>query len=209
MVFLSGSKTPNKELMRKRQIDFFFKELDKTLDRKAEIILLGASAGSLMGHIRPSFDIDFEIRLRGKSKKDKKTVEEKILKTAQKARVAVNFSENVDHWSMVSYLDYRKTALPYKKIGKLNVKLIAPAYWTIGKMARYYALDAKDIAAIIRRKELKPRPLVKLWRRALNSSDLSLELGQFKKHALHFLKTYGRNLWGKNFNYPLYEKQFQ
>ena len=190
--------------MRKRQIDFFFTELDKTLGRKAEVILLGASAGSLMGHIRPSFDIDFEIRLNGKSRQNKKVVEEKILETARKARIAVNFSENVGHWSMVSYLNYRKTALPYKKFGKLNVKLIAPAYWTIGKMARYYALDAKDIAAIIRKKKLKPGPLVRLWKRALQSSDLSLELGQFKKHASHFLKAYGRKLWGRNFNHQLY-----
>ncbi len=184
--------------MHKRQIDLFFRELDKALRKKAEIILLGASAGSLMGHIRPSFDIDFEIRL-NKTTRNKKGVEEAILRTARKVGVAVNFSENVDHGSMVSYLDYRKTALPYKKFGRLNVKLIAPSYWTIGKMARYYALDAKDMAAIIKKKKLKLQPLIRLWKRALDQSDLSLELGQFKKHAAHFLKTYGPRLWGKNY----------
>ena len=195
---------PDRGVMQKRQIDLFFRELDKALGKKAEIILLGASAGSLMGHIRPSFDIDFEIRFGKSHRSGPKTVEEKILQTARKAKVAVNFSENVDHCSMISYLDYRKTALPYKKFGKLNVKLIAPAYWTIGKMARYYALDAKDIAAIIKRKKLKPGPLVRLWKRALQSSDLSLELGQFRKHAAHFLKTYGRKLWGKKFSHESY-----
>lgn len=184
--------------MQKRQIDLFFRELDKALNLKGEIILLGASAGSLMGHIRPSFDIDFEIRMSGKVK-NKREFEEKIMEASRKARVAVNFSEDVGHWSMISYLDYRKKALPYKKFGKLNVKLIAPEYWTIGKMARYYSLDEKDVAAIIRKKKLKPGPVVKLWKRALDSSDLSLELGQFKKHAEHFLKNYGRKLWGKNF----------
>ncbi|MSR78151.1 MAG: hypothetical protein EXS63_08030 [Candidatus Omnitrophica bacterium] len=192
--------------MRKRQIDLFFRELDKALGQKAEIILLGASAGSLMGHIRPSFDIDFEIRL-APPKVRKKNIEEEILKTARKAGVAVNFSENVDHWSMISYLDYRKTAIPYKKFGRLNVKLIAPEYWTIGKMARYYALDAKDIAAIIKRKKLRPASLVRLWNRALKSSDLSLELGQFKTHACHFLKNYGRRLWGKKFHHEFYAKR--
>jgi len=186
-------------IVRKRQIDLFFRELDKALGLKAEIILLGASAGSLMGHIRPSFDIDFEIRLSGR-KPDKAKVDKTILDTARKAGVAVNYSENVDHWSMVSYLDYRKTAESYKQFGRLNVKLIAPAYWTIGKMARYYALDIKDIAAIIRKKKLQPKPLVKLWKLAMDQSDLSLELGQFKKHALHFLKMYGKRLWGKGFD---------
>ena len=116
---------PGKGLMRKRQIDLFFRELDRALETKAEIILLGASAGSLMGHIRPSFDIDFEIRL-GR-RRNKKTTEGMIMQTARKTGVAVNFSENVDHWSMISYLEYRRTAVPYKKFGKLNVKLIAPA----------------------------------------------------------------------------------
>lgn len=192
--------------MRKKQIDFFFRELDTALNQKAGIILLGASAGSLMGHIRPSVDIDFEIRP-AVHVKNKKTFEEKILATARKARVAVNFSEDIGHWSMVDYLDYRKTALPYKQFGKLKVRLIAPAYWTIGKMARYYALDAKDMAAIIRKKKLKPGALVRLWKRALDSSDLSLELGQFRKHAVHFLKNYGRRLWGKRFQYKPYAEK--
>lgn len=194
--------------MQKRQIDLFFRELDKALNRRAFIILLGASAGSLMGHIRPSFDIDFEIRF-GNPKPDRSLVQEKILAAARKAGVAVNFSENVDHWSMVSYLDYRKTALPYKKFGKLEVKLIDPAYWTIGKMARYYPLDIRDVAAVIKRKKIQPGILAALWRKALLSSDLSLELGQFKDHACHFLKTYGRKLWGKNFKSEIFIKQLE
>lgn len=192
--------------MQKRQIDRFFRELDKALDKKAEIILLGASAGKLMGHIRPSFDIDFEIRFKD-PKPNRKIIEEKILQAARKVKVAVNFSEDVDHWSMVSYLDYRRTATAYKKFGKLHVKLIAPAYWTIGKMARYYGLDEKDIAAIIKMKKLRPGPLVRLWKRSLNHSDLSLELGQFKRHAAHFLKSYGRRLWGKHFRHETYIKK--
>ena len=131
------------------------------------------------------------------------------METARKVGVAVNFSENIDHWSMVSYLDYRRTASHYKKFGRLTVKLIAPEYWTIGKMARYYALDASDIAVIIKKKKLKPRALIKLWKRALRSSDLCLELGQFKKHMTHFLKTYGRKLWGKRFRYESFVKDLQ
>lgn len=203
---MPGSRMREKDIMRKRQIDFFFLELSKALSFRADIILLGASAGSLMGHIRPSLDIDFEIRMKGKNK-DKSGLEEKILKTAEKAGVAVNFSEDVSHWSMVSYLDYRRTARPYKKFGKLNVKLIAPEYWTIGKMARYLALDARDVAAIIKKQGIKPGPLVGLWRRALDSSGLCLELGQFKKHAAHFLKSHGRKLWGKGFDLEIYVKR--
>ena len=48
--------------MKRQQIDRFFKVLDAALRRPAEVILIGAGAASLMGHIRPSLDIDFEIR---------------------------------------------------------------------------------------------------------------------------------------------------
>ncbi len=194
--------------MLKRQIDRFFRELDKSLGQRGEIILLGASAGSLMGHIRPSLDIDFEIRL-SQSRTASRDIGETILECARKVGVAVNFSEDVSHWSMISYLDYRQTALPYKQFGKLKVQLIAPAYWTIGKIARYLALDAKDVAAIIRRKKLSPGPLVKLWSRAIQDSGLCLELGQFKKHATHFLKIYGPRLWGKKFDADAYIKQIE
>ncbi len=186
--------------MRKKQIDLFFRELDKALGRRGDIILLGAGAGTLMGHIRPSLDIDFEIRFL-RSRRVKGALDEIILQTAKKTGVAVNFSENVGHWSMVSYLDYRKTALDYKTFGRLTVKIMAPDYWTIGKITRYYALDARDAAAIIRKKKLSPERLVRLWKRALDASDLSPEIGLFKRHAVHFLKTYGKKLWGKSFRY--------
>lgn len=194
------------DLMKKKQIDYFFRELDKELGLKAEVILIGASAGSLMGHIRPSVDIDFEIRC-AKKNINKEQLAQKIQKTAEKASVAAQYSEDVSHWSMISYLDYRKTALPYKKFGKLNVKLIAPEYWTIGKMARYHVMDTDDIATIIKLKKIKPDSLLKVWKRAIDSSDLCLELGHFKKHAIDFLKTRGRKLWGKNFDYRVYEKK--
>lgn len=183
--------------MNKKKIHEFFKRLDISLDQAATVIVVGASAGSLMGHVRPSFDIDFEIRLRRNTPAQKKRLAEIILKTAQETGVAVNFSENIGGWSMISYLDYRKTALPYKKFGKLDVQLVEPAYWTIGKMTRFLELDIQDMVKIIRKKKIKPERVIKVWSQAFRSSDLSLELGQFKDHVLFFLKQYSKKLWGK------------
>ena len=187
--------------MRPRDIHFFFKLLDQSLNRPAQIILLGASAGALMGHIRPSVDIDFEIRL----KKSKKVLHPEALETilqavAKRSRVAVNYSEDVSHWSMISYLDYRRTAVPYKRIGKLAIKIMAPEYWTIGKMARFLDLDIQDMIKIIRIKKLKPQRLLKLWKLALEKSHLSLELGEFRRHVIQFVGTYGKGLWGRGFD---------
>ena len=64
-------------------------------------------------------------------------------------------------------------------------------------MARYLKLDIQDMIKIIRLKKLKPVPLIRLWALAAKSSDLSLELGQFKGHVEDFIKSYAPKLWGK------------
>lgn len=195
--------------MNKRQIDLFFKMLDHELGLKGVVILTGASAGSLMGHVRPSFDIDFEIRLQKKDRRTKMKLESAIDKAAKIVGVACNFSEHMGGWSRIHYLDYRKTAVPYRTIGKLEVKLMAPEYWTIGKMARFLELDIQDMIKIIAKKKLKPEPLIRIWSKAVLSSVLSLELGQFRDHVIYFLKHYGRKLWGPRTDTVQLVRQFQ
>ena len=186
--------------MNQKQIDLFFKILNRELGQKGAVILTGASAGSLMGHIRPSFDIDFEIRLAKKTPAAKTKLQTAIDKAAKTAGVAVNYSENIAGWSRINYLQYRKTALPYKTIGKLRIQLIAPEYWTIGKMARFYELDIQDMVKIIKKKKLKPERLIQVWVKAVRASDLSLELGQFRDHVIYFLKHNARKIWGPKTN---------
>lgn len=185
--------------MKRKTIDLFFTRLDERLGLPAQVILLGASAGSLMGHIRPSLDIDFEIRpLRRASEAQKRRIQQAVLDTSRTIGVAVNFSDDVSHWSMIDYLDYRRTATPYRRFGKLDVKLIAPEYWTIGKMARYLELDIQDMMKIIRIKKIRPQTLLRLWGRASRASGLSTELGQFRGHVEHFVRHCGPRLWGKS-----------
>jgi hypothetical protein len=185
----------------RRRIDAFFRELDRELRQKADVILVGASAGALMGHIRPSVDIDFEIRLSNDHHLyPPADLEAVIKKVSYKIGVAVNFSENISRWSMISFLDYRATAVFYKRFGQLKVKLIAPEYWTIGKMARFLELDIQDMIKIIHKKKLKSGRLLSVWKAALEDSDLCLELGQFRDHVSFFMKKYGKKLWGKAFD---------
>lgn len=187
--------------MKKALIRRFFKELDQELQKPAEVILTGAAAGSLLGVVRPSLDIDFEIRLK-QSRKRKNLFEARdvIQQIARKVGVAVNYSEDIGHWSMINLLDYRKTALSYFKAGQLNVRIIAPEYWTIGKMARFLEVDIRDMVRMIKRKKLKPKKLISLWGRSLRSSPLSLELGSFNRNVIYFIKHYGKKIWGRRFD---------
>jgi len=101
---------------------------------------------------------------------------------------------------MIDYLDYREKAVPYKKIGKINIKLMSPPYWTIGKISRYLEIDINDLIKVIKTKDLNPDTLIDLWRRALKKSPLSLKCGEFRDHIKHFVHAYGKKIWGKNFD---------
>lgn len=186
--------------MRKNLIDLFFKELDREWKRSAQIILTGAAAGALFGHVRPSMDVDFEIHIPKSKNRGTISLEEAIRRVSEKTGVQVNYSEDISHWSMIDFLDYRKKALPYKKMGRLEIKIMSPEYWTIGKMTRYLEIDIQDMVKIIKQRKVRPEVLIKLWIRALISSPLSLSLSQFRDHVNDFLKRYGKKLWGKSFD---------
>lgn len=182
--------------MTPRIIHRFFKLLDRELGRPSKVILTGAACGSLMGHIRPSLDIDFEIRFQARVQPPPVFVESAIRAAAAKVGVAVNYAGDISRWSMVSYLDYRRTALPYRDFGKCEVRLIAPEYWTIGKMTRFLEPDVRDMVRIIKKKKLKADALLKVWSRALRSSELSAEARLFRDHVRTFLKLHAKRIWG-------------
>ena len=185
--------------LNQRLIHLFLNALAHGLNLPSEVILTGASAGFLMGHVRPSLDVDFEIRLKGRrSLKAKAKLEEAVANASKLTGLSAQYSENIGGWSMISYLDYQKSARPYRRFGKLNVKIMAPEYWTIGKMARFFEMDVRDMIQIIRKKKIKPEPLIRLWAKALNSSSLSIELGQFRNHVIYFIRKYGKKIWGSS-----------
>ncbi len=184
--------------MTPRVIHRFFKALDQELGRPSRIILTGAACGSLMGHIRPSLDIDFEIRFLSRPHPSPERVERAVRTAAAQTGVAVNYAGDISRWSMVSYLDYRRTAVPYRVFGRCEVRLIAPEFWTIGKMTRFLEPDIRDMVRIIRSKRLPAAELLKVWSRALRSSELSAETRLFRDHVRTFLKLHAKHIWGKS-----------
>ena len=101
---------------------------------------------------------------------------------------------------MIHLLDYRQSALAYRQIGRLRLKVMEPAHWTIGKMGRFLEVDIRDVIRMTQRKKLKPEKLIGLWGRALHSSPLSMNLGIFGRNVTYFIKHYGKHVWGKDFN---------
>ena len=188
--------------MDKKQIDRFFRAFNQNIkipvaDGKIKIILTGAAAGTILGGNRPSIDIDFEISC---DKEIFKDAENAVRRASDVTGIAVNFSEDIDRWSQITFLDYRKHTIAYKTFGRIAVFILSPAYWSIGKIARYLDPDVDDLVKVLKNNPVEPLELVRLWSRALAKSPRSTASFTFKRHAEHFLRTYGATIWEKGFD---------
>jgi hypothetical protein len=187
--------------MNKKQVDNFFEVLNQEIKGgikgRVRIILTGAIAGMLMGGRRPSIDIDFCIDC---NRKYLKEIEDAIKKTSDITGIAANFSEDIDRWSQITFLDYRRHTMPYKTFGKITVSILSPDYWSIGKIARYLDPDIDDLIKVLKNNSISPLKLAKLWGKALIKSPRSNASFVFKRQAEHFLKTYGKYIWGKGYD---------
>ncbi len=190
--------------MKTSDIDQFFEILAQQLDKSATVILTGGAAALLLGGVRPTKDIDFEVS----TQEPWPDVGNAIHKTEKQTRIPSQFSEDIDRWSMITLLDYRKHTRPYKKFGKLKVLVLEPAYWSIGKMTRYWDSDIVDLRDVFREQGTRPSELITVWKRALKKSPRSEAQFHFQKHVESFLTEHGTTIWGRDFDPAKHLKTF-
>ena len=182
------------------EIERFFKVFAKEIDLPVRVILTGAAAGALLGHVRPSMDIDFCIEPRRRGSTAWMKIEEGVDRTVKLTGIPANYAQDIDRWGQISLLDYRRHTLRYRSFGKVEVRLLDPRYWSIGKLSRYLDPDVQDLVAVLSDRGVSMERLVKVWGEALKRSPPSLARFQFREHAEHFLRTYGRRIWGRGFD---------
>ena len=181
-----------------KMVDDFFNELGKELKYPVKIILTGAMAGAILGCVRPSEDIDFEINLSRDSPAE--NIDNAIQAVSQRLKLPSQYSENIEGWSQIAFLDYREKSLPYKKFGNIDVRVLAPEHWTIGKISRYLPLDQMDVSAVLKKRSISWKNMAAVWGQALKKSPLSDQSREFKNHVTDFLKKEGKKVWGGNFD---------
>lgn len=186
--------------MSPEQIERFFRLLAKELPKPVTVILTGAAAGSLMGHVRPSLDIDFAIFATRSSSTSWRTIEDAVERVGQLTGIRPHYAEDIDRWSSVVLHDYRQRSRLYRRFGRLAVRLLDPATWAIGKLSRYLPQDIDDLVAILSRQRLSAATLVSRWAQALRRSPRSQALTLFRDHVEDFLRTHGTTIWGRSFD---------
>ncbi len=185
--------------MTRAQVDAFFRVLGEQWGEEALVLLTGAAAASIWGHVRPSVDIDFAVRVRKRGRSAWGKLEDAIDRTVRLTGIQANYAEDIDRWGLITLLDYRRHTRPYRRFGPLEVRLLDPAYWSIGKMTRYLDPDVRDMIQVFKRQNVAADQLARLWGRALKRSPRSTALSQFRRQVEHFLRSHGRAVWGREF----------
>lgn len=184
-------------------LDRFFEELARRVPGPVKVILTGGAEALLLGSSRPTADIDFGITLTAPGEGEERAwraVEAAIAEASRAAGVAVQYSTDIDRWSMVAMPNYRRHTRPYQRYGRVTVHLLEPAYWAVPKLARYLDTDRSDLQEVLRTQGVQPQQLARVCGRALRASPRSTALFLFRQHVEDFLKTHGAGIWGDEFD---------
>src|SRR5262245_53403446 len=101
------------------------------------VLLTGRAAGVLQGIERATLDIDFEVSLKSTTASHRSTstwasVQKAIDETGRATAITPQYSEDIDHWSAIA-LPSRRSRL-YRRFGKVEVRILEPGLWAIGKL---------------------------------------------------------------------------
>ena len=181
--------------MNKTQIDRYFKILSGIYPGKCRIIVTGASAGALYGRVRATMDIDFAATAVN-WERFSKAVHETSLRTG----IAAQFSEDIDRWSSITLMDYDKHTYLYRRFGTIEVRLMEPPYWAIGKFSRYLDTDIQDLVKVFKKTGTRWQSVASIAGDALRKSPRSTACFLFRRQMEDFFKRSGRKVWGRSFD---------
>ena len=184
--------------MKIRDVTHFFEELDKRVSFPMTVILTGGAAAALFGKSRATQDIDFEVHFRVRKKESSDAWEEfkrHLNEVAVRTKIIPQYSENIDRWSLIALP--KKTSRLFRKAGKIEIRLLDPGLWAIGKLTRFLPVDVRDLCAVLSKTKPNPQKLARLWGQALRESPPSPAQGQFRRQVEQFFSQNARQIWGR------------
>lgn len=186
--------------MTPHRIERFFTILSAELDAVAKVYLTGAAAAALWGRVRPSVDIDFGLELPPRSKITWADAHAAVTRASVRTGIPASVAADIDRWGMITLLDYRRTSVRHLRIGRLDLRLLHPTTWSIGKLTRFLDPDVRDVVEVFRRQKVPARAAAPVWGKALRASPASTSQFQFRRNVEVFFRTEGKTVWGKTFD---------
>jgi hypothetical protein len=185
--------------MKVRDIQRFFEELDRRIDSPVQVILTGGAAAILQGVQRVTYDIDFEIHLLKPGPAPAKNwdlLQKALAETGLATGITPQYEVDIDQWNTIPLPT--KKSRRYALIGKVDVRLLDPGLWAIGKLTRYLGTDVEDLRTVLKTGKTDARKMAHLWGVALGMSPPSNMQSLFHRQVKSFFDRYAREIWGSS-----------
>ncbi len=184
--------------MKLQDVHGFFEHVARRFSHPLTVLITGGAAAIVFGVSRATEDIDFEVAIAVPPSKSQEAwieLERVLNEVQQRTGIAPEFSEDIDRWSSIA-LPFKKSKRVWK-LGRIDIRVLDPLLWSVGKLARYLSTDESDVATVF--KKLKPPALsvARLWGQALGRSPASSAQTLFRNHVRSFLDKYAASIWGK------------
>jgi hypothetical protein len=184
--------------VRPADIDRFFSLLGKRLPFAVRVTLTGGGAAILEGVQRATRDLDFQISLGRAPGKRHVLLQDAIRAVEAQTGIAAQYEESIETWSSIAWPEARARSYRYKRFGRVDVHLLDPLWWSVGKMTRYLDYDVSDVITVFKKMKVRPEQAVRAWGKALGRSPMSNAQSIFQRQVLGFLDRHARPLWGKS-----------
>ena len=184
--------------MRPNDIDSFFKLLAKEISFPVTVILTGGGAAILSGVSRATQDLDFQITLPRATAARRLVFQQAIEEVEKKTGIAAQYDASIETWSSIAWPSAKAKSSRYRRFGPIDVRILDPLWWSVGKIARYLTYDVSDVVTVFRQMKIKPEIAMRNWGKALGRSPLSNMQSIFKRQAFDFLSRHGSTIWGSN-----------
>lgn len=186
--------------MKPERIKAFFAALAEELPGRARVYLTGAGAAALWGGVRPSDDLDFGLELPANAPLTWERVYEAVRRTTARTGISASVAEDIDRWGMITLLDYKAKSTCAFEVNGLQVRLLEPTRWAIGKLTRALQSDLEDVTTVFRKQKVVPSAAARVWGEALRASPPSTVQFQFRRNVEGFFTKRGRAIWGAGFD---------